>query len=205
MQHLGEGAEEQKSEIFGKLSSGLLTIAKRHEGYKTLWSICCDLNNTELLKNLMVNVYVFCVCFASLDVCLLLCNKPFPVQHDSMGPKRGFSYFVFQQLYDNKQFSKLMRLGEEFQEELAIFLKQHQDLLWLHEIFLRQFSEASETLHVLSLSPDDSSAMDDGTYSFDPTVETSLVERKRFLNLSKIAALAGILSFDYVIVSTKVS
>ncbi|XP_016453974.2 nuclear pore complex protein NUP133 isoform X1 [Nicotiana tabacum] len=164
LQHSGEGSEEQKLEIFGKLSSGLLTIAKRHEGYKTLWSICCDLNNTELLKNLM---------------------------HDSMGPKRGFSYFVFQQLYDNKQFSKLMRLGEEFQEELAIFLKQHQDLLWLHEIFLRQFSEASETLHVLSLSSDDSSAMDDGTYSFDTIIETSLVERKRFLNLSKIAALAG--------------
>lgn len=105
LQELGEAAEEQKLEIFGKLSSGLLSIAKRHEGYKTLWNVCCDLNNTELLKNLM---------------------------HDSVGPKRGFSYFVFQQLYNNKQFSKLMRLGEEFQEELAIFLKQHQDLLWLH-------------------------------------------------------------------------
>ncbi|KAJ8568591.1 hypothetical protein K7X08_028124 [Anisodus acutangulus] len=164
LQDLGEAAEEQKSEIFGKFSSGLLSIAKRHEGYKTLWSVCCDLNNTELLKNLM---------------------------HDSMGPKRGFSYFVFQQLYDNRQFSKLMRLGEEFQEDLAIFLKQHQDLLWLHEIFLHQFSEASEALHVLALSPNDSPAMDTETDSFDTTIETSLVERRRFLNLSKVAALAG--------------
>lgn len=164
LQDLGEAAEEQKLEIFGKLSSALLSLAKRHEGYKTLWSICCDLNNTDLLKNLM---------------------------HDSMGPKRGFSYFVFQQLYDNRQFSKLMRLGEEFQEDLAIFLKQHQDLLWLHEIFLHQFSEASETLHLLSLSPNDSSAMDTETNSFGTTIKTSLVERRRLLNLSKVAALAG--------------
>lgn len=64
MQDLGEAAEEQKFEIFGKLSSALLSLAKRHEGYKTLWSICCDLNNTDLLKNLMVNIYLFCVCFA---------------------------------------------------------------------------------------------------------------------------------------------
>ncbi|PHT43052.1 Nuclear pore complex protein [Capsicum baccatum] len=162
LQDLGEAAEEQK--IFGKLSSGLLSIAKRHEGYKTLWSICCDLNNSELLKNLM---------------------------HDSTGPKRGFSYFVFQQLYDNRQFSKLMRLGEEFQEDLAIFLKQHQDLLWLHEIFLHQFYEASENLHVLALSPKDTSAMEIEAESFDTTIETGLVERRRFLNLSKVAALAG--------------
>ncbi|CAN4084486.1 unnamed protein product [Withania somnifera] len=164
LQDLGEAAEEQKLEVFGKLSSDLLSIAKRYEGYKTLWSICCDLNNTELLKSLM---------------------------HDSMGPKRGFSYFVFQQLYNNRQFPKLMRLGEEFHEELAIFLKQHQDLLWLHEIFLHQFSEASETLHGLALSPNDTSAMDTETDSFDTTTETSLVERRRFLNLSKVAALAG--------------
>lgn len=115
-----------------------------------------------------------------------------------MGPKRGFSYFVFQQLYDNRQFSKLMRLGEEFQEDLAIFLKQHQDLLWLHEIFLHQFSEASETLHLLSLSPNDSSAMDTETNSFGTTIKTSLVERRRLLNLSKVAALTGILSFNYL-------
>lgn len=115
------------------------------------------------------------------------------MQHDSVGPKRGFSYFVFQQLYNNKQFSKLMRLGEEFQEELAIFLKQHQDLLWLHEVFLHQFSEVSETLHGLSLSPNDSSAMDTETDSSGITIEKSLVERRRFLNLSKVAALAGIL------------
>lgn len=61
MQELGEAAEEQKLEIFGKLSSGLLSIAKRHEGYKTLWNVCCGLNNTELLKNVMVNINL---CFA---------------------------------------------------------------------------------------------------------------------------------------------
>lgn len=147
---------------------------------------------------LFVLVKADCRSHASLAVCLLLFKKPFHVQHDSMGPKRGFSYFVFQQLYDSRQFSKLMRLGEEFQEDLAIFLKHHQDLLWLHEIFLHKFSEASETLHVLSLSPNDSSAMDSETSSFGTTIKTSLVERRRLLNLSKVAALAGILSFNYL-------
>lgn len=112
-----------------------------------------------------------------------------------MGPTGGFSYFVFQQLYDNKQLSKLMRLGEEFQEELAIFLKQHQDLLWLHEVFLHQFSSATETLHVLALSQDDRSISDMETFSYATNKRTSLSDRKRYLNLSKIAAMAGILCF----------
>ena len=48
------GTEVQNDEVIRKLSSKLLHIAKRHEGYQTLWSICCDLNDSELLKNLMV-------------------------------------------------------------------------------------------------------------------------------------------------------
>ncbi|CAH9135887.1 unnamed protein product [Cuscuta epithymum] len=162
-QDIKEGFTQEQEEMFRKLSSGLFSIAKRHEGYQTLWNICTDLNDFNLLRTLM---------------------------HESMGPTGGFSYFVFQQLYDNKQFSKLMRLGEEFQEELAIFLKQHQDLLWLHEVFLHQFSSATETLHVLALSQDDSSTSDMET-SYATNKMTSLSDRKRFLNLSKIAAMAG--------------
>ncbi|KAA8524826.1 hypothetical protein F0562_011249 [Nyssa sinensis] len=165
-QDSSEGTEEQIEVILRKLSSNLLSIANRHEGYRTLWNICCDLNDSELLRNLM---------------------------RDSMGPKGGFSYFVFKQLYEKKQFSKLIRLGEEFQEELATFLKQHRDLLWLHEVFRHQFSSASETLHVLALSQDDrsTSAAEEGTESCDTLLEPTLAERKRLLNLSKIAAMAG--------------
>ena len=112
-----------------------------------------------------------------------------------MGPKGGFSNFVFKQMHNSKQFSKLMRLGEEFPEDLAIFLKEHPDLLWLHEIFLHQFSPASETLHVMALSDGDNSIseVEDPT-SYDTRIEPTLADRRRLLNLSKIAAVAGLLS-----------
>ncbi|VFQ93699.1 unnamed protein product [Cuscuta campestris] len=153
----------EHEELFRKLSSGLFSIAKRHEGYQTLWNICTDLNDLNLLGTLM---------------------------HESMGRTGGFCYFVFQRMYENKQFSKLMRFGEEFQEELTIFLKRHHDLLWLHEVFLHEFSSATETLHVLALSQDDDRISDmEASYASDK--RTSLSDRKRFLNLSKIAAMAG--------------
>lgn len=59
LQGSSEGTEEQNEEIFRKLSSDLLSIAKRHEGYQTLWNMCCDLNDSELLKSLMVLGYLF--------------------------------------------------------------------------------------------------------------------------------------------------
>lgn len=109
-----------------------------------------------------------------------------------MGPKGGFSCFVFQQLYESKQLSKLMRLGEEFHDELATFLKQHPDLLWLHEVFLHQFSSASETLHALSLSKDDRSISAVGEIeSIGSRLQLTLANRKHFLNLAKISAMAG--------------
>lgn len=165
-QDLNEGSEEQKEEILRKLSTHLLSIAKRHECYRVLWRICCDLNDSALLRNLM---------------------------RESMGPNGGFSYFVFGELYQRRQFSKLLRLGEEFPEELSIFLRQHQELLWLHEVFLNQFSSASETLHVLALSRDESSISATGEQAVTDGIklEPLLADRKRLLNLSKIAATAG--------------
>ncbi|GMH07149.1 hypothetical protein Nepgr_008989 [Nepenthes gracilis] len=157
---------KQKEMILRELSANLLSIARRHECYKILWIICSDLNDSTLLKNLM---------------------------HESVGPKGGFSYFVFKQLYENGQFSKLLILGEEFPEELSTFLKDHLDLLWLHEIFLHRFSSASKTLHVLSLSEDGSSILDteDKIKPGYAEAELMLPERKRLLYLSKIAAVAG--------------
>lgn len=110
-----------------------------------------------------------------------------------MGPKGGFSYFVFKQLYEKRQISKLLRLGEEFQEELSIFLKHHRNLLWLHELFLHQFSSASETLHVLALSQDETSISEaeETTDHVQNRFITTLADRKRLLNLSKIAIMAG--------------
>ncbi|XP_077221980.1 nucleoporin, Nup133/Nup155-like protein isoform X2 [Tasmannia lanceolata] len=157
---------ELKEASLRELSSPLLSIARRHEGYQTQWNICCDLNDTGLLRSLM---------------------------RESMGPKGGFSYFVFKQLYEMHQYAKLLRLGEEFQEELSVFLNQHNDLLWLHETFLNHFSSASETLHALALSQDDGSALviDEGSESNHTKCEPSLADRRRLLNLSKIAAMAG--------------
>jgi len=109
------------------------------------------------------------------------------LQHDSVGPHGGFSFFVFKELVNRGDYSKLLRLGEEFQEELASFLKEWSDLLWLHEICLNQFSSASETLHTYALrgSPDGDASF---TTSRKPL---SFVERRRLLYLSKIAATAG--------------
>ncbi|MBA0787361.1 hypothetical protein Gotri_006923 [Gossypium trilobum] len=165
-QDLTDNTGENKEEILKNLSSSLLSIAKRHEGYQTMWNICCDLNDSGLLKNLM---------------------------HESMGPRCGFSYFVFKQLYGKKQYSKLLRLGEEFQEELSIFLNHYQDLLWLHEVFLHRFSAASETLHVVALSQDEGSISitEEEIDSDHSNPVPTLTDRRRLLNLSKIAAFAG--------------
>ncbi|KAJ4896910.1 Nuclear pore complex protein NUP133 [Raphanus sativus] len=164
-QNVNERTEMTDEDIFKNRCSDLLSIAKRHAGYKVMWRICYDLNDTGLLRNLM---------------------------HEGVGPQGGFSYFVFQQLYDMKQFSKLLRLGEEFQDELLIFLKRHSDLLWLHQVFLHQFSSASETLHSLALAQDEESmtATNERTVSESEDVQPTFADRKRFLNLSKIAYVA---------------
>ncbi|PKI64225.1 hypothetical protein CRG98_015412 [Punica granatum] len=154
----------KQDEIHKDLLTRLLGVAKQHECYSTLWNICCDLNDSMLLKTLM---------------------------QESMGPKGGFSYYVFEQLYARRQFSKLLRLGEEFPEEMTIFLKQHRDLLWLHEGFLHQFPLASETLHELALSQDESSGLEADEEAESGYRDLTLADRKRFLNLAKIAALAG--------------
>ncbi|KAF7041651.1 hypothetical protein CFC21_051417 [Triticum aestivum] len=108
-------------------------------------------------------------------------------QHDSIGPHGGFSFYVFKQLINSRHYAKLLRLGEEFQEELANFLKDRSDLLWLHEICLNQFSTASETLHTCALlsSPGEDADLTSTRKSL------SFVERRRLLYLSKIAATAG--------------
>ncbi|KAK4397668.1 Nuclear pore complex protein [Sesamum angolense] len=131
LQDSTEENEEQSKDIMMALSSNLLSIAKRHEGYQTMWSICCDLDDSELLRSLM--------------------------------------------------------------DELAMFLKQHPDLLWLHEVFLHQFSSASETLHAISLSKDDRSisTVEEIDESSSSRCTLTLARRKHFLNLAKISAAAG--------------
>ncbi|CAL9765254.1 unnamed protein product [Musa acuminata subsp. burmannicoides] len=164
--HLSEEDLERREAIFRELTEPLLLIARRHDGYQTLWQLCYDLSDTGLLRTLM---------------------------HESLGPKGGFSYFVFKQLMKSHQYSKLLRLGEEFQEELAIFLKEHKDLLWLHELYLKQFSSASETLHAVALSLDDGPPLmtEEEPEMVQIKRSSSLADRRRLLNLSKIAAVAG--------------
>eukprot|EP01018_Ginkgo_biloba_P017682 Gb_30615 [translate_table: standard] len=164
---LGIEGEGQKQKMLRRLSPSLISLARRHAGYQTLWDICSDLNDIECLRSLM---------------------------HESMGLKEGrFSNFVFEQCYKNCQHAKLLRLGEEFQEELALFLQKHKDLLWLHEIFLNHFSSASNTLHSLALSQEDdiTTATEENPEIGGRKVDLSLAERRRLLNLAKIAALAG--------------
>jgi nuclear pore complex protein Nup133 len=105
------------------------------------------------------------------------------MQHECL----GLSRFAFEQLIMMGEYGKLLRLGEEFPEDLAHFLKEtgRIDLSWLHHIYLKDYFSASDTLHALALSP-----------STPPqpkrkNLPSSLSQRKHFLYLSKIAALAG--------------
>lgn len=116
------------------------------------------------------------------------------VQRESLGPSGGFSNYVFKKLHESRQFSELLRLGEEFPEELCIFLREHPDLLWLHDLFLHQFSSASETLHALALTQNllsTSVAEEEGEQEC-MKLKLKLFDRKKLLYLSKIAAFAGI-------------
>jgi len=114
-------------------------------------------------------------------------------QHESLGPNGGFSYYVFKRLHESRQFSQLLRLGEEFPEELSIFLREYPDLLWLHDLFLHQFSSASESLHTLALTQNmqsNSVAEEEGEQECTK-MKLKLTDRKNLLYLSKIAAFAG--------------
>ncbi|KAK7320278.1 hypothetical protein VNO77_29610 [Canavalia gladiata] len=164
-QDLIEGGEEQNAEAIMKVTSHLLSIAKRHGCYKVMWTICCDVNDSELLRNIM---------------------------RESLGPNGGFSYFVFKKLHESRQFSELLRLGEEFPEELSIFLKEHPSLLWLHDLFLHQFSSASETLHELALTQNmQSTSVAEEEEQVYMKTKLKLTDRKNLLYLSKIAAFAA--------------
>ncbi|KAK7258372.1 hypothetical protein RIF29_23945 [Crotalaria pallida] len=161
-----EGAEEQSDEAIVKVMSHLLSIAKRHGCYKVMWTICCDVNDSELLRSIM---------------------------RESLGPNGGFCNHVFKKLHESRQFSELLRLGEEFPEDLSIFLREHPDLLWLHDLFLHQFSSASETLHSLALTQNFqlTSVAEEEEEQEYMKLKLNLADRKKLLYLSKIAAFAA--------------
>jgi len=95
-----------------------------------------------------------------------------------MGLKEGrFSRFVFDHCYQQGQYARLLRLGEEFGEEVAAYLEQHPLLLWLHQLFLRRFSRAAGTLHTLAFS--------------QKSAPPNINHRRRLLHLAKLSALAG--------------
>lgn len=52
--HIGVDDLDRKEAIFREVTEPLLLIAKRHEGYQTLWQLCYDLSDTRLLRSLMV-------------------------------------------------------------------------------------------------------------------------------------------------------
>ncbi|KAH9328849.1 hypothetical protein KI387_000957, partial [Taxus chinensis] len=163
----GDEREQRRQEMRRTHSQSLIMLARRHAGYQTLWDVCSDLRDMAYLRSLM---------------------------HESMGLKEGrFSNFVFEQCYKKHQYAKLLRLGEEFQEELASFLQKHKDILWLHEIFLNRFTSASSTLHTFALSSENDITMsvEEAKEFYDHKEHLSLAKRRRLLNLAKIAALAG--------------
>ncbi|KAJ7530916.1 hypothetical protein O6H91_14G024600 [Diphasiastrum complanatum] len=165
-----EYAAQQRLEILRNRYGSVLALARHHAGYQTLWDICVQLNDMSCLRSLM---------------------------HESMGLKEGrFSNFVFEQCLKNGQLAKLLRLGEEFPEELQLFLRDHKGLLWLHEFYLQQFTSASKTLHALALSSEEGSEIghnEEPLHSNCKNVKTKLklFDRRRLLYLAKLSVLAG--------------
>jgi nuclear pore complex protein Nup133 len=99
-----------------------------------------------------------------------------------MGLKEGrFSRFVFDQCYQQGQYARLLRFGEEFGEEVAAYLEQHPLLLWLHQLYLRRFTKAADTLHTLAFS--------------QKSAPPNISHRRRLLHLAKLSALAGTVWF----------
>ncbi|XP_024526327.1 nuclear pore complex protein NUP133 isoform X2 [Selaginella moellendorffii] len=158
-----DAGEQKRLEVLRDRYSSLLALARRHAGYQTLWEICIDLNDMDCLRKLM---------------------------HESMGLKEGrFSNYVFEQFLKKGQYSKLLRLGEEFAEDLASFLRDKKSLSWLHDFFLKRFTAASDTTHHLALSSSDLNIpiiRDE-----KPTSGFTLSARRKLLYLAKLSALAG--------------
>ncbi|CAM6090484.1 unnamed protein product [Calypogeia fissa] len=168
VQHLSGDNAEQRYLVLRKLYPSLIALARRHAGYQTLFNICTDLNDRDQLCKLM---------------------------HESMGLREGrFSHYVFEQLYKRKQYSKLLRFGEDFDEELSAFLQEHLHLRWLHELVRQQYMSACNTLHSVALLPDSPITVT-GMYSKDSEDgskgKDKLKDRRRLLYLAKLAALSG--------------
>ncbi|KAG0557540.1 hypothetical protein KC19_11G138400 [Ceratodon purpureus] len=147
----GENAEQQRLSILQKLYTPLIALARRHAAFPSLLQMCIDLDDHKRLRTLM---------------------------KESMGLKEGrFSRFVFDQCYQQGQYARLLRFGEEFGEEVAAYLEQHPLLLWLHQLFLRRFTRAADTLHTLAFS--------------QKSAPPNISHRRRLLHLAKLSALAG--------------
>lgn len=147
----GENAEQQRLSILQKLYAPLIALARRHAAFPSLLQMCTDLDDQKRLRTLM---------------------------KESMGLKEGrFSRFVFDQCYQQGQYARLLRFGEEFGEEVSAYLEQHPLLLWLHELFLCRFTRASGTLHTLAFS--------------QKSAPLNISHRRRLLQLAKLSALAG--------------
>lgn len=120
-------------------------------------------------------VFFTCQVQSVVHILSLLCCVE---QKESMGLKEGrFSRFVFDHCYQQGQYARLLRFGEEFGDEVAAYLEQHPLLLWFHQLFLRRFSSAAGTLHTLAFS--------------QKSAPPNINHRRRLLHLAKLSALAG--------------
>ncbi|KAJ1701556.1 hypothetical protein LUZ63_001335 [Rhynchospora breviuscula] len=154
-------------------------LSKDAEDLELRGSIFREVNSAVLLTAMRHGGYqtLWDLCYDLSDAVLLR-----NLMHECV----GLSRFAFEQLIKRGEYGKLLRLGEEFPEDLAHFLKETErnDLSWLHHIYLKDFPSACKTLHALALSSTLPQTKRKSSLQ-------SLSQRKRFLYLSKIAALAG--------------
>ncbi|XP_078352494.1 nuclear pore complex protein Nup133-like isoform X2 [Oculina patagonica] len=95
-------------------------------------------------------------------------------QYMTQFTEEGFSDYLFKWYMDKGERQKLMTIPEPQHEDLASFLSSHHHLRWLHDIHLKSFYQAYETLKGLAIK--------EATY---------LAKKKTLLSLSKLSLLAS--------------
>ena len=87
-----------------------------------------------------------------VQLCELLEDKAKLHEYMTRFAAQGFSDFLFKQYLDEGKLRKLLSFSEDFPRELAVFLKPHNSLSWLHHTATKEYGKVCAVSHPPSLS-----------------------------------------------------
>jgi hypothetical protein len=88
-----------------------------------------------------------------VQLCELLEDKAKLHEYMTRFAAQGFSDFLFKQYLDEGKLKKLLSFSEDFPRELAVFLKPHDSLSWLHHTATKEYGKVCYIVASLFLSP----------------------------------------------------